>query len=158
MRGRPHFKVPPSPLRAGGLFLLLAITASGCSPAKISVAVTDAWCPPPLSGAPAMACYLTLRSQRLDKLTSVSSPAARRVELHTMNMSGEVMRMRRVEDGLALPGGQAVSLAPGADHLMLFAPTVSAGSPVPLTLNFARSLPVTVQATVRFKTQADGLG
>ena len=53
-------------------------------------------------------------------------------------------------EGLPLPAGQAVALAPGGNHLMLLGvqePLV-AGDTVALTLTFATSAPVEVTATV----------
>jgi copper(I)-binding protein len=52
-----------------------------------------------------------------DKLLSVSSDAAKSVELHEMKMEGDVMKMRQV-DGIALKAGQSVELKPGGYHVM----------------------------------------
>ena len=38
--------------------------------------------------------YLTIRSPTPDRLVSVSSPVAKKAELHTMEMAGMVMKMR----------------------------------------------------------------
>lgn len=84
--------------------------------------------------------YLTLRNQgeAVERLIGGSSPAAQRVEVHTMDIVDDVMRMRHLEDGLEVPAGEEVSLAPGGYHLMLIgldAP-LSEGDLVPLTLEF----------------------
>jgi copper(I)-binding protein len=50
-----------------------------------------------------------------DRLVSASSSVAERVELHTMTMENDVMRMREVEGGIALPAGETVELAHRAD-------------------------------------------
>ncbi|MBC7799385.1 MAG: copper chaperone PCu(A)C [Gemmatimonadaceae bacterium] len=84
------------------------------------------------------AAYMTLTSPAGDRLLSATSPAAARVELHTMTMDGAVMRMRELPDGLPLPAGQPVSLAPGGLHIMLVdlkAPLV-AGQMVDVVLRF----------------------
>jgi len=60
------------------------------------------------------------------------------VELHTMTMDGDVMRMREVEGGIELPAGETVELAPGGLHIMfmgLESPFVE-GETVPVTLTF----------------------
>jgi periplasmic copper chaperone A len=65
----------------------------------------------------------------------VESPVAGRVEMHTMTMEGDVMRMRHVPR-VELPAGKPVKLAPGGLHLMLFGvkePLVP-GARVPLAL------------------------
>ena len=90
-----------------------------------------------------------------DKLVSASTPAAASVELHTMRMEGDVMRMRQL-DAIELPAGQTVELKPGGLHLMLMglkAP-LKAGDMVPLTLKFEKAGEVTVQ----LKVEAPGGG
>ena len=84
-----------------------------------------------------------------DRLLSVTSTVAKSVELHTMSMDGDVMRMRQV-DGIAVPAGQTVDLKPGALHLMfmgLKAP-LKAGDKLPATLKFAKAGEVPVMFTV----------
>ncbi len=73
-----------------------------------------------------------------NRLVSATSPVSERVELHTMTMDGDVMRMRELEDGIALPAGETVELKPGGLHVMfigLSAPFVT-GETVPVTLTF----------------------
>ena len=53
-----------------------------------------------------------------DRLLSVSSSAAERVELHTVETKDGVAKMRQVEGGIALPAGGEVKLAPGGYHVM----------------------------------------
>lgn len=84
------------------------------------------------------AAYVTLTSRADDRLVSATSPAAARVELHSMAMDGGVMRMREVAGGLPLPAGQPVVLGPGGLHIMLVdlkAPLV-AGQVVDVVLRF----------------------
>lgn len=73
-----------------------------------------------------------------NRLVSATSPVSERVELHTMTMDGDVMRMRELEDGVALPAGEMVELKPGGLHVMfigLSGPFVT-GETVPVTLTF----------------------
>lgn len=76
-----------------------------------------------------------------DALLSASSPAASRVEIHTMSMEGDVMKMRALPQ-LDLKGGQKLEMKPGAGaHIMLLGlkkPLV-AGDKFPLTLNFRKA-------------------
>ncbi|MDE1158478.1 MAG: copper chaperone PCu(A)C [Neorhizobium sp.] len=73
-----------------------------------------------LPGQPVGGGYLTIRNDGAtdDRLVSISSPVAGRVELHDMAMQGAVMRMRRLDDGLAVPARQTISLQPGGTHMM----------------------------------------
>lgn len=96
------------------------------------------------------AAYVTLTSQADDRLLSATSPAAARVELHTMTMDGAVMQMRELTDGLPLPAGQAVKLAPGGLHIMLVdlkAPLVS-GQVVTVALRFQNAPPMELRVPV----------
>lgn len=73
-----------------------------------------------------------------NRLISASSSVAERVELHTMTMENDVMRMRELEDGIELPGETQVDLQPGGLHVMfinLTGPFVE-GEEVPVTLVF----------------------
>ncbi|WP_246333155.1 copper chaperone PCu(A)C [Aureimonas mangrovi] len=96
--------------------------------------------------------YLTLRNdgEEPDRLIGGSSPAAERVEIHTMEMEGDVMRMRQLPDGVEIPAGGTAELAPGGMHLMLIglaAPLVE-GERVPLTLEFEKAGSVEVELAI----------
>lgn len=90
------------------------------------------------------------RGKTDDALLSASSPAAGKVEIHLMQMEGDVMKMRAV-DQLALKAGQKVDMKPGdGHHLMLIGlkkPLV-AGDKFPLTLQFRQAGKVAVTVEV----------
>jgi copper(I)-binding protein len=133
--------------------LVLASQAQAAPPVKVE----GAWCRPTTAGAPSAGCYLTLTAARADSLVAVSSPAAERVEVHSMDMAGDVMRMKKLES-LDLPAGKAVALKPGGLHLMLIRPKAvfAAGGQVPLSLKFAKAPALMVQAPVRNPAPAAG--
>ncbi len=94
--------------------------------------------------------YVTLTSGADDRLIGADSPVAGRVEVHEMTMDGTVMRMRALPDGLALPAGQAVLLAPGGFHVMLMdlkQPLV-AGQTIGVRLRFQHAPPLDLQVPV----------
>jgi copper(I)-binding protein len=102
-------------------------------------------------GQPTGGGYLTLDNQgkMADRLLSASAAVSRSVELHSMAMEGDVMRMRQV-DGIDLPAGQKVELKPGGLHIMfigLNAP-LKAGNKFPMTLKFEKAGEVTVQVNI----------
>lgn len=76
-----------------------------------------------------------------DRLVSASSPIAQRVELHTMTMDNDVMRMRMLPDGIELPGQAQVDLAPGGLHVMFIGleGPFEVGAEIPVTLVFENS-------------------
>jgi periplasmic copper chaperone A len=94
--------------------------------------------------------YLKLENKGADdKLLSATSDVATSVELHSMSMEGDVMRMRQV-DGIALPKGKTVELKPGALHIMfvgLKAP-LKDGDKFPMKLKFEKAGEVTVTVNV----------
>ena len=86
-----------------------------------------------------------------DRLVRASTPAAARVELHTMSLDAQgVMRMREV-DAIPLAPGAKVTMRPGSGfHLMLMelkAP-LAEGDSFPMTLQFERAGSVEVKVVV----------
>lgn len=143
--------------RTPRLALALALlTLSACSPggtgsgAASTVEVAGAVCRPTPVGRQMTGCYLTLTTTTADRLVSVASPAANLVQIHESRIESGMMMMNELKEGLPLPAGETVALAPGGNHLMLLGveePLV-AGDTVALTLTFESSSPVEVTATV----------
>jgi copper(I)-binding protein len=75
-------------------------------------------------------------------------------EHESMDTSGDdgetAMVMQQLTDGLALPAGEPVSLAPGGYHVMLLdlASPLGAGGQFDLTLDFATADDMTISVTV----------
>jgi len=84
-----------------------------------------------------------------DRLLSVSAGVSRAVELHSMAMEGDVMRMRQI-DGVAVAAGQTVELKPGGMHLMFVGLTrpLKNGDSFPLALRFEKAGEVKVDVKV----------
>jgi periplasmic copper chaperone A len=135
------------------LFLAAALLAAGpacAQPAPPAVQASDVWARATAPGQTVGAAYATLTSPAPDRLVGAETPVAGRAELHTMTMEGTVMRMRPVGDGVALPAGQPIALAPGGLHLMLMdlRTPLRAGQNFPLTLRFEHAPPLTVTVPV----------
>ena len=84
-----------------------------------------------------------------DRLLAASAPVCASVELHSMRLDGDVMRMREVA-AIDVPAGKTVELKPGGLHLMLVglkAPLV-AGQSFPMKLKFEKAGEVTVDVAV----------
>jgi copper(I)-binding protein len=97
--------------------------------------VQNVWARATAPGQAVAGVYMDLRADRPLSLVGGTSPAAERLELHTMAMQEGVMVMRRVPE-INVPAGQTVSLKPGGLHVMLIglkAP-LKEGQSVPLTL------------------------
>ncbi|HVL76937.1 MAG TPA: copper chaperone PCu(A)C [Noviherbaspirillum sp.] len=96
--------------------------------------------------------YVTLenRGREADRLVGASTPVAKSVELHTMALDGNVMRMREVP-AIDVPAGGRVEMKPGEGfHLMLMGlqQQLKAGDTFGLTLRFERAGEVKTTATV----------
>lgn len=130
---------------------LLVVTAALAQQPASPVQARDAWARATPPGASTGAVYMTLTSPAGDRLTGASSPVAGEASVHEMRMTGEVMHMRAVEGGLALPAGKAVTLAPGGYHLMLegLKAPLKPGEAVPVHLTFQKAPPLDVTAQVR---------
>lgn len=117
------------------------------------------WARPTAPGAPNGAVYLTLHEHGAgsDKLVSATSPAAGRVELHTHQMDGGVLKMRPVES-IAIEQGTVTELKPGGLHVMLFdlKQPLASGSQFPLTLQFEHAGTVTVEVDVQQNPPSPG--
>lgn len=90
---------------------------------------------------------LTNTGPAAERLLAAESPAAARVELHTHELDAAgVARMVELADGIEIPPGETVALAPGGLHVMFMGLT-EAWDPeegVPLTLSFETAGPVEI--------------
>ncbi len=145
---------------AGTALACLAFAATAHSFKLGDIDIEHPYARPTRVGQQVGAGYLALTNKGApDRLLSVSSAVAASVEMHSMAMEGDVMRMRQVE-AIALPTGAAVALQPGAQHLMLFglkAP-LKAGDRFPMTLKFEKAGEVVVTVHVEEPGPADAAG
>jgi copper(I)-binding protein len=102
-------------------------------------------------GARTGSAYFTVRNNgtQADRLLHVASPAAQNVELHSMTMDGNLMKMRAIP-ALDIAAGATVTLGSGGYHVMLvnLAHPLAIGGNVPLTLTFERAGSIEVSAPV----------
>ena len=60
------------------------------------------------------------KGQTADRLLGASSEVSGRTEIHEMTMEGGIMKMRALPNGIEIPAGGKVELAPGGLHIMFF--------------------------------------
>lgn len=117
------------------------------------IEVTAPWLRQPVMPGGVAGGYLTVHNAgaQADRLLAVETQAAERVEIHEMQDVDGVMRMRQLEDGLPIPAGGEVALAPGGYHLMLMSTRtdLAAGQQVAATLVFEHAGRVPVQFDIR---------
>jgi copper(I)-binding protein len=130
--------------------LVLGTTATGAAAAgRAGPSVTAASVRlPAVTGRPAAGYFTFNGGTAGDTLTSVASPLAKRIELHSNSMAGGVMRMDMLP-AVKAGAGETVRFAPGGNHLMIFglAATVKPGATLPLTFRFSSGAVVKVDAT-----------
>jgi copper(I)-binding protein len=128
-------------------FLVLAVVSAAPAAAqqvKIGdLVLNHAWARATPGGAKVGGGYLIIenRGATPDKLIGGSSLVAGKVEVHEMAMHNGVITMRAMKDGLSIPAGQSVTLAPGGYHIMLMdlKSPLKRGDKVPVTLTFEKA-------------------
>ncbi len=102
-----------------------------------SVSVKDAWIRGTVQGQNATGAFMELTGKSNARLVGVTTPLTKTAEVHNMKMDNGVMKMYPV-DGIEVPAGKTVKLAPGGYHLMLMnlQKPLNAGDKVPLQLTF----------------------
>ncbi|MBK9625564.1 MAG: copper chaperone PCu(A)C [Rhodocyclaceae bacterium] len=110
-------------------------TISIASSAEI-LTVSNPWVRATVPAQQVTGAFMTLTAAADLRLVAVSSPQAGMVEIHQMAMENNVMQMRALPDGLALPKGKAIELKPGGYHLMVMdlKRPMQQGAWLPLTL------------------------
>ena len=95
------------------------VSAAFILPAHAQVTVKDPWVRATVPAMKATGAFMQITSTQDARLVEVKSPVAGIVEIHEMAMEKDVMKMRALPDGLALPAGKAVELKSGGYHVML---------------------------------------
>jgi copper(I)-binding protein len=131
---------------------LAALALGIATPVLAQVTVTDAWARGTVAAAKSSGAFMRIESKQDARLVGIQTPVAMG-ELHQMAMQGDRMTMARV-DGIDLPAGKPVDLAPGGYHVMLMGLNrqLKEGDTVPLTLVIEKNGKrenVPVQATVK---------
>lgn len=116
------------------------------------IVVKDPWVRWLPGGRPNSAAFMVIENHAQTEavLRSVSSSKIQSIEMHTMESTDGMMRMRRVEE-IRIPAGGQVELKPGVLHLMVFGlpEDFQDQDKMDLTLTFADGSSLTVEATAR---------
>ncbi len=122
--------------------VVLAAAATPVFAATGGLRVERAWVRTPPPGAPTATAHLVVENggRVPQKLVGAASPDFARVEVHSMDMSGGVMRMRPVSAPMEAPAGGRLDLGPDSGlHLMLIGPRrpITGARGVTLVLRFS---------------------
>ncbi|MBV2358502.1 copper chaperone PCu(A)C [Thalassococcus sp. CAU 1522] len=139
-------------LLAGAAALTLAV------PAFADITIEDAYARSAMPNAKTGAAFMIISNSgdADDRLLSVASDVAQRVELHTHIDNGQgMMQMVEVEEGFVIPAGGSHALQRGGDHVMfmgLTGPLVQ-GEAVTVTLTFEKAGDMVVEIPVDLERQ-----
>ncbi|MGI9331869.1 MAG: copper chaperone PCu(A)C [Gammaproteobacteria bacterium] len=127
-------------------------TAAAQSSRIGDVEIENPWARASVPSAPNGAAYVTLtsRGSEPDRLQSLTTPIAKRVEIHGHRMQDGLMKMERYADLEVAPGASIV-FEPGGLHLMLLglAQPLAQGDTFALTFQFERAGSVTLDVPVQ---------
>lgn len=131
-------------------FALTCALSGGVWAQTANVKVEGAWARATVQGQKGTGAFMKITAPEGAKLVGASSPAAGVTEVHEMKMEGDVMKMTELPDGLAIPAGGTVSLAPGGLHIMFMKlkQAFAEGTTIPVTLTFETAGSVDVELAV----------
>ena len=117
------------------------------------IIVSHVWAKTSIPGSAVSAAYMQIQSNQNIKLIKVETTAANMVEIHNMQMNGDVMEMNAV-DAVDVPAHKMVELKPGGLHVMLMQvkQPIKNGDKVPMTLTFEGA----DKKLIRMKVEAIG--
>lgn len=140
-----------------GMHHEMAVNEAGV---KTDLAVMNPFILPPLPGRDTALAGFEVHNmgKAADRLIAVSSPISGRVEIHTVLDEDGVMKMRELEDGIAIKASGKIALKRGGDHVMVFKTTIAETTDtVPLTLTFEKAGSITVDAAVAHDGEAPAM-
>ncbi len=140
------------PIAVAAALAATVLTFAGAAEAG-DITIHDAWSRATPPSAKVGAGYMVIENKgaAADRLMGGSTPVAGRLEVHEMTMTGGIMKMRGLADGLEVPAGGEVALKPGSYHLMLLdlKQPLKEGDTVPVTLTFKNAGTMQVDLTVK---------
>jgi uncharacterized protein YcnI/copper(I)-binding protein len=148
----PHDLESPAPLLTISAGEGDAGHAAAGEAAAGDIVVSDFWARATLPNQKVGGGYMVITNNGAedDRLVSMASPVSGEVEVHEMSMENDIMRMRPLEEGIAIPAGETVELAPGGLHVMFqeLEGGFVEGETVPVTLTFEKAGEVTLELPV----------
>lgn len=141
-----------SPLRPLLLALLITTPALASEYSVGSLTLVNPWtrATPPIAQVAGGYVTIVNSGNQSDRLLTVTSPIAERIEIHESTIVDGVARMRPVAE-LVIARGETVALKPGGLHLMLLKPSrqLRQGERIPGTFVFEKAGVVSVEFVVQ---------
>ncbi|WP_298837477.1 copper chaperone PCu(A)C [uncultured Roseobacter sp.] len=144
-------------LRAAALSAGCMLPVAGMA---ADIIISDAYARVSRPGAPTGAAFMLITNagDSADRLISVTSDVARRVELHTHIDQGDgIMKMTEIDGGIPLPPGATHKMVRGGDHVMFMGieTPLEQGGEVTVTFTFEHAGDVVVTVPVDNERKAD---
>lgn len=116
---------------------------SGIMVADLAIRATT-----PQAGATAAYAHIHNHSAHDDILLGASVSFAKKTEIHEMVLSGDVMKMRPLEEGIAIAAGDMIALEKGGKHIMIMGLTapIKLDETYEITLHFKKAGMMTLTA------------
>ena len=135
------------------LFAFPAAAEKKPKPVSDEIEIKGAWARASVSKNGA--AYLTIQNHgdRAHLLIGAETPLAKKVEIHTHTMDGQIMRMRKT-DRVGIAPNKSIKMAPGGTHLMLLnlERKLQQGEEFPLVVKFQSIDPINI------KVKVEGIG
>ena len=139
-----------SRLAVAAAFVVAAVSAFAQAS---SIQIENSWTRATPAGARFGMVFMTIsnRASAADRLLSVSSDAADKVEIDEMTSTGGKMQMREITGGVAIPAAGSVVLKPDGYHIMLtgLKKRLAAGDALQVKLSFEKAGDVSVAVPVK---------
>ena len=117
-----------------------------------NIHIQHAWTRSPPGNSSSTGGYLTIlnKGTEPDVLVGGYTSLAENVEIHEMNLTDGVMKMRPLKNGLPILPNKKVELKPGGLHLMLtnLSKPLTKGETIPVTLIFENAGEITINLDV----------
>ena len=124
--------------------MVLALGLSACGQ-EAGVRIENADFRPPLGSSGIGVAYFTITSDKADRIVSISSPEADRIEIHASVTQDGNVSMKQLQT-VELPPGETVRFEAGGMHLMVFSPrNVGQESAFPITIQLQSGVKQTAQ-------------
>lgn len=140
--------------------VILTVRMTGASETKGELSVSKAWARPSMGDTDKTAVYLTIDNAGAagDRLTGVRTSVSKNAEIHETRQEDGVMKMRHLEEGVAVPAEGTFVFEPAGHHIMLLGleRSLEKGETFPLTLEFEKAGEVEVPVSISMTPPANG--
>ncbi len=138
------------------ILTLFVSTATAHEYKQGALSIVHPWSRPVAAGIKTGAAYLSIRNdgKEADRFIGVKTDVCDTADMHATIQDGDVMKMRKLEGGVALQPGTTVKFEPGGMHIMLMGlkQPLNEGSSFPMTLIFEKAGEVPVEVKIENKS------